>query len=463
MYKYVIALCVVVSIGCGAEVTGGEAVTTTSAHGDIVLDEPQVTGPDGGVPSGPSGDMDVPDEPAGPSEQEMDEASGGTAGDPEKEDPSEAGNDGGLPCAPEIEMTYVSHGVATVHPGSDDVPTYIFLLTAHCSDLEVTTMDFHISAVDAESAEDATPYRHGAEADANGWNFRDIKVKDVPTGAVVAGPLDHPVPYTSNEPAHLRFIDTFALTEGVPRMLQVTTDVSDSFRGQSEETRYTVTHNMVNTKEAAFFTMTYPQGFANPWPSFTVKVAQWGSFSFSGESPSEGCVTTGQFAHDYEAPLSGMLIKGSQPMVYYYGSDAKRYVFPTRTELVSWYDWHEEDPTIKRPDICRNVREFPDDVLATVPIGGNVTVRPGTYLVRNASGSEVLVVGRYQLLHRTDEGVLHKLFPNAIDRVYTVADAFFVNYGGGLNITNASQYDPHVEYDWGAPASTLEYELGILP
>jgi hypothetical protein len=66
---------------------------------------------------------------------------------------------------------------------------------------------------------------------------------------------------------------------------------------------------------------------------------------------------------------AGDLIKASGPAVYYYATDAKRYVFPNEKTYFAWYN-----------DFS-GVKTITDTELAAIAIGGNVTVRPGTKLV----------------------------------------------------------------------------------
>ncbi|MFA5412918.1 MAG: hypothetical protein WC348_00005, partial [Patescibacteria group bacterium] len=66
------------------------------------------------------------------------------------------------------------------------------------------------------------------------------------------------------------------------------------------------------------------------------------------------------------AVTSGDLIKGSGTAVYYYGADAKRYVFPYQASYASWYG-----------STFGAVTTMTDADLIAIPFGGNVTVRPG--------------------------------------------------------------------------------------
>ncbi|MEK7115787.1 MAG: hypothetical protein AAB879_00140, partial [Patescibacteria group bacterium] len=80
---------------------------------------------------------------------------------------------------------------------------------------------------------------------------------------------------------------------------------------------------------------------------------------------------------------SGDLIKGSTDAVYYYGQNGKRFVFPNSKTYFSWYTDFSTVKTIS------------SDELATIPIGGNVTYRPGVKLVKITTDPKVYAVSAY--------------------------------------------------------------------
>lgn len=194
----------------------------------------------------------------------------------------------------------------------------------------------------------------------------------------------------------------------------------------------------------------------------------YGSFSFcSAGGITEGCCTTGRFAHDQAKPVAGSLIKAtSTNYVYYYGSNGKRYVFPNHDVLVSWYEGFDSTSLLNgTSSICMNVREFPDATIAAIPIAGNVTIRPGAYIVKIASSRQEYVIERHHRIRRlTPNSLDKKIYPStAAQRVRVVPDAFFTSYTlNHSDVTSKSDYDPKVEWNWGG-SSTMERELGILP
>lgn len=138
-------------------------------------------------------------------------------------------------------------------------------------------------------------------------------------------------------------------------------------------------------------------------------------------------VTVGTFAlpNVASAAMTGDLIKASGPAVYYYASDMKRYVFPNERTYFSWYRDFSSVKTIS------------DTELASIMIGGNVTMRPGTNLVKITTDPKVYAVTKGGVLHWIEsEAVAVALFgSNWAQRVVDVPDAFFVNYTVGSSVS----------------------------
>ena len=129
---------------------------------------------------------------------------------------------------------------------------------------------------------------------------------------------------------------------------------------------------------------------------------------------------------DAAVPLMfGDLIKASGPATYYYARDSHRYVFPNENTYYSWY-----------PDFS-GIRTIPDWQLAGILIGGNVTIRPGTYLVKIATDPKVYAITTGGVIHWiVGESVMIQLY--GLDWrtwVLDVPDSFFPNYTIGAHIT----------------------------
>ncbi len=196
---------------------------------------------------------------------------------------------------------------------------------------------------------------------------------------------------------------------------------------------------------------------------------------------SQGCCVTGgaTFEHSAASLLKpGDLFRGvSFEMVYYLASDGKRYVFPSKDTLVSWYSTGQ-DLLDGKSDVCNRVKLISDVDLAGTIIGGNVSIRPGTYLVKIDSDPVVYAISRNRTLHAigwqgpTDYPIegqyAEMIFPGtSLQRLRIIPDAFFTNYWMGITYQRynglevpADTYDPAAEYDYAAP-NTMEAELGI--
>lgn len=140
------------------------------------------------------------------------------------------------------------------------------------------------------------------------------------------------------------------------------------------------------------------------------------------------------FANAASALTVGDLIKASGPAVYYYAQDGKRYVFPNEKTYFSWFK-----------DFA-SVQTITDAALAAITIGGNVTVRPGTKLIKINTDPKTYAVTRCGTIHWIEsETVATSLYGTAwATRVIDVPDAFFVNYTVGSSVPTAVHPDGQV-------------------
>jgi hypothetical protein len=119
------------------------------------------------------------------------------------------------------------------------------------------------------------------------------------------------------------------------------------------------------------------------------------------------------------AAQAGDLIKmDGLSSVYYLAADGKRYVFPNEKTYFSWYSDFSGVVTI------------PQAELETYPLGANVTVRPGTKLIKITTDPKVYAVETDGMLkHVPDEATAQTLWgADWANRVVDIADAFFTNY-----------------------------------
>ena len=132
---------------------------------------------------------------------------------------------------------------------------------------------------------------------------------------------------------------------------------------------------------------------------------------------------------------TGSVIKGSSTALYYLAADGKRYVFPNDKAYFSWY-----------PDFSE-VQKISDAVLASYPLGGNVTYRPGTQLVKIQSDPKVYAIDKGGVLRwvNSESAAVAIFGSNWNKKVDDIADAFFINYTVGSPISSAGDYNPATE------------------
>ncbi len=117
----------------------------------------------------------------------------------------------------------------------------------------------------------------------------------------------------------------------------------------------------------------------------------------------------------------------SDTAVYYYASDGRRYVFPNEKVYFSWY-----------MDFS-NVKVVFIDQMSLIPIGGNVTYKPGSRLVKFQTDPKTYIITKGGVLRwAKTEGVARGWFGvNWNQRVDDVSEAFYANYKFGVPVENA--------------------------
>ncbi len=124
---------------------------------------------------------------------------------------------------------------------------------------------------------------------------------------------------------------------------------------------------------------------------------------------------------------SGDLIRGqSFSAVYYFGKDGFRYVFPNDKTYFTWYSNFD------------NIKWLTDKDLATIQIGGNVTYKPGSRMIKiNSDPKTYAISAGGALRHVASEAVAIALYGSDWNKkIDDVPDGFFPNYkkGGALDV-----------------------------
>lgn len=159
----------------------------------------------------------------------------------------------------------------------------------------------------------------------------------------------------------------------------------------------------------------------NPYESLKAAMK---STSYSPEEAREKSTTINEDKHlvpmsETQLCESGSLIKSPEyTAVYYCGADGKRYVFPNQRVYNTWYTNFS------------SVQTIPQEQLASIPLGGNVTFRPGTVLVKIQTDPKVYVVDRGgKLRWITNTTTAIALYGNQWEQLLeTVPDYLFTSY-----------------------------------
>lgn len=128
----------------------------------------------------------------------------------------------------------------------------------------------------------------------------------------------------------------------------------------------------------------------------------------------------------------GTLIKSSDSSaVYILGLDGDRHAFPTEREFTSWALSFDDVETVD------------DRTIAAYDLGANVTIRPGTYLMKLQTNPKVFAVEPGGVLRwvSTEAVALQLYGADWAKRVVDVSDAFWGNYTVGEDVDSAVHPD----------------------
>lgn len=129
---------------------------------------------------------------------------------------------------------------------------------------------------------------------------------------------------------------------------------------------------------------------------------------------------------------AGDLIKGSGSTVYYFASNGKRFVFPNDKTYFTWYANFD------------GVKQISDGALSTVPLGGNVTYRPGYKMVKITTDPKTYAVDQFGVLRWVKtEQIAESLYGLSWkNRIDDIPDPFFINYRVGNPIEFSAEFKP---------------------
>ncbi|MCC7357536.1 hypothetical protein IT408_03450 [Candidatus Uhrbacteria bacterium] len=164
-------------------------------------------------------------------------------------------------------------------------------------------------------------------------------------------------------------------------------------------------------------------------------------------------------SHPVQAQQFDSLIKGKDPTVYFFSNNGKRYSFPNLSVYQSWY------PT------GATITQITDQQLSNMPLGGNITYKPGMALVKITTNPKVYAVSKGGVLRWiASEELARALYGSDWNKkVFDVADVLFVNYTIGTPITQAKDYDKNLEAGSvitpgdSVPGMPSSIPVGVIP
>ncbi len=150
-----------------------------------------------------------------------------------------------------------------------------------------------------------------------------------------------------------------------------------------------------------------------------------------------GSATTITVNASWQAGQGSIVKTATSSTVYYYGDDGMRHAFPNEVTFWSWYDNYD------------SLRVVTDDFIASLPLGDNVTLRPGSALVRFTTDNNVYAVDTGTKLRKYVSAYLTLLEygTNWTSLFVTLPDVLRGNYGTGADITEAGDYDKEAAWD----------------
>lgn len=214
---------------------------------------------------------------------------------------------------------------------------------------------------------------------------------------------------------------TYAYAPGISRGATVTKGQLIGWMGDSGNAESIASH--------LHFEIRLPNGTAiDPYPSLMATLNHVATYDFNPATASSTILDInmdkGLVVTEGATPpcTSGSLVKStSTSAVYYCGANGKRYVFPNDRIYFTWYSDFKTVTTVTA------------EQLAAIPLGGNVTYRPGVKMVKIESVPNVYAVDKGGMLRWiTTPTIATALYgKNWAKQVDDLSIAFFGNYKTG--------------------------------
>lgn len=129
--------------------------------------------------------------------------------------------------------------------------------------------------------------------------------------------------------------------------------------------------------------------------------------------------------------LPGDIIQGETfSTLYYYAADGMRYVFPDEKTYFSWYGNFS------------SIKRITDVELGQIQIGGNVTYKPGTKMLKIDSDPKTYAVAEGGMLRWIESETIAAAIYGGdwASKINDMPDVFFTNYDVGPSIRHPDEY-----------------------
>lgn len=146
-------------------------------------------------------------------------------------------------------------------------------------------------------------------------------------------------------------------------------------------------------------------------------------------------------------PDDGNRFTQADSAVYYIGGDGRRHAFPNEKVYFSWYTDFGYVRILNAAD------------MASIPLGANITYKPGVKMVKFLTDPKVYAVAQDRTLRWVPtESWAVSLYGSTWNRqIDDISDAFYTDYRFGTEISSSATYSP------SATRSLIRYPTDTLP
>jgi len=137
----------------------------------------------------------------------------------------------------------------------------------------------------------------------------------------------------------------------------------------------------------------------------------------------------------YNGDILQTNISEDQSWIYYF-YNGERFTMPHGSVFESWYG---EDAC----PACETMMISDPVLTASLPLVGNMTMKPGSYIVVIGSDSSLFLIDQCRTLRPTTPGIAQEIYGNDWNNlIRLIPDWFFVDYNIGDHVASASEFDP---------------------